>query len=874
MVTKHCYQVQSSKLVTSYAVPPQTFFACRPCSVRRKGNSSRRYTYCAVERPEKQIKGFFEEASAAPGGAPAISSASISVKDCASPTVFVGVIPRASEEDDDNDEAFDVLSVSKDGRVQRFSPDLKTRRWSILHSEVKSLAPSGRHVSGAFLIELEEAQKALLKRRPDLVALAVGDASVSAAASPSILLLVSHGSNGKEIRVHIFAVDAQPGPEHVLSFHESQTLRHLNTVELPQVNGLEDISNFQWNFQAGSAALSLSCRHGFVSFDISQYSPTVASRLLLPEEDFSSVLRVSPHSVIGAGKSSVALYDTQYSSVQRSISAQDVARSLSSKELATRSGLDFVGYFAKLGIAVAIMASTLVAFDLSVLYMHQGTSLKRQRDGLLIDAIGRGVGSSSAVWQPSSQHRQQALGLTDQEAVERWNRFKDDLTAAVKAKDTGAFDKAVTTYFNLSDSNKSRKFVETEKILYVLSHIFTADEKEEPNSAFLEPQVSNLQIAIWPQTTCEWLLDNGHLTLDNIKIVLRRQAASKSSSTRPAPTTTVLRPGALVRAVVERDPTLQLLTRLLRGTPRTILKADELAHALKTYLDVARERSSPSSSFNGDNNANTPSTSPSLEDAFIGLNLTLTHLHRHPVSRIATALRSTLTNTQTLSLVHHLRMSLAAGGHTARFHEEPPVPLPALKAAPALPLPVIIDMLNASVDALGPSGWIAAAECAPEGEDIIAHMQAEVSAALAGVEEAVYMKSVLAEFIRYGEILESTQQQKKKPNDNDNNTESSPQTSAARITREYDPHGKLWETYTFPNPGDEDGKMLPLSSATRRVGGNVDITPDNNTAAPDTIISRTKVHKASGTTVQRSRREMAYLRRQAVPEYSVIRINL
>lgn len=852
-------------------MPPQTFFACRPCSVRRKGNSSRRYTYCAVERPEKQIKGFFEGAAAAPGGAPAISSASISIKDCTSPTVFVGVVPRASDDDSGHDEAFDVLSVSKDGRVQRFSPDLKTRRWSILHSELKGLAPSGRDISGAFLIELEEAQKALLKRRPDLMALAVGDASVSAAASPSILLLISHGSNGKEIRVHIFAVDAQPGPEHVSSFHESQTLRHLNTVELPHIDGLGDASSLQWSFQGGSATLSLSCRQGFVSFDISQYSPTVASRLLLPDEDFSSVMRVSPHSVIGAGKSSVALYDTQYSSIQRSISAQDVARSLSSSKDTTASGLDFVGYFAKLGIAVAIIASTLVAFDLSALYMHQGTSLKRQRDGLLIDAVGRGVGSSSAVWQPSSHHQQQALGLTDREAVERWNRFRDDLTSAAKAKDTAAFDKTVTTYFNLSNSNKSHKFIETEKILYVLSQIFTTEEKEEPNGALLEPQASNLRVALWPQATCEWLLDNGHLTLDNIKIVLRRQAAaSKSSSSRPTlPPTTILQPGALVRAVVEHDPTLQLLTRLLRSSPRTILKADELGHALKTYLDVARERSSPSSSF--DDNTNTPHPPPSLEDAFIGLNLTLTHLHRHPVSRIATALRSTLTNTQTLSLVHHLRMSLAAGGHTARFHEEPPVPLPALKAAPALPLPVITDILNASVDALGPSGWIAAAECAPEGEDLIAHMQAEVSAALAGVEEAVYMKSVLAEFIRHGEILESTKHRTNKSN----NADPSSQSAAARITREYDPHGKLWETYTFPNPGDEDGKVLPLSSATRRVGGNVDIAPDSTTAAPDTmIISRTKVHKASGATVQRSRREMAYLRRQAVPEYSVIRINL
>ena len=230
-------------------------------------------------------------------------------------------------------------------------------------------------------------------------------------------------------------------------------------------------------------------------------------------------------------------------------------------------------------------------------------------------------------------------------------------------------------------------------------------------------------------------------------------------------------------------------------------------------------------------------------------------------------MRSTLSNTDTLAIVHHLRVSLATGGYTARFTEEPPIPLEAIKAAPPLSLEAIIDLMNASVDAIGPSGWISAVEfagAAVNEAEMISHMQSEISAALAGIEEAAYMKGIVGEFIRYGtRVSNSTSTPATTAaitmgatEINGEYTEITNNGTLARINREYDAYGKLWETYTFPKAGEEDGKMLPLSLNT-----------------PDSEVSRTKIQKSTGEVKQRTKREIAYLQRQAVPDYSVVRIH-
>jgi hypothetical protein len=465
--------------------------------------------------------------------------------------------------------------------------------------------------------------------------------------------------------------------------------------------------------------------------------------------------------------------------------------------------------------------------------------------------------------------------------------------------DADAFDSAVTTYFGTEKLlSLPQNSANLEKALFILSKIFTVRQQE---AGALQNESANFKIALWPKKTFDWLVKSGLFTLDHIDTAVRR--ANKPRILPPFQT------GSFIKALADFDASLKPLFLLLRSST-FLLSPEELTHALKVFIDLARASSvaldqpdimaitgaadvdmdddsgkpaTANDTTSSNDNNTTKKTSTSLQDAFTGLNLTLSKLHGYPISRVVSSLRSTLSNTDTLAIVHHLRVSLATGGYTARFTENPPVPLDAIKAAPRLSLDAIVDLMNASVDAIGPSGWVSAVEfagAAVNESEMISHMQSEISAALAGVEEAAYMKGVLGEFIRYGsQVATSASNANNKENNNTADKSSKPKAitatatngddnktndnrvadPAAGVKREYDAYGRLWETYTFPKAGEEDGKMLPLSL---------------NAPGESDKVSRTKIQKSNGAVQHRTNREMAYLQRRAVPDYSIIKIHL
>ncbi|CRL28198.1 unnamed protein product [Penicillium camemberti] len=876
------YNVQTPKLVTSYAVPPQSTFSCRPCSVRRKlskKSTVRRQTYTAVTKPEHQIKCFVEEIGSSGSSAPVISSSTTTVTDSTSPTTFVGIVPSSTDAEGETD-PFDILAVHEDGRVRRLSSDLKTQRWSIQHSEIAKVC-STHNVQSSFLVEFDDAKKALFKRRQDLALLALGDLATSGTNEPSILLLVSQPKNTdrvslKDIIVQMFSVPAHAKSESRLD--ESQRLRHLQTFHIPDVSGLEttDGNAMQWSFHSGSAGLNLSFERGFINVDLSQYSPCVTSQFVLDDEEFSSVMRISPQSVIGAQQSLVAVYDTQYHSVQRSIPAGDL---LSSTGSTPETPTNFISYFAKLGIAVATKGNTLIAFDLSSLPSAPSSSLKRTRDSLLIDAIGRGIGSSGAQWDiASKKHRSDnmaSLRLTSPEQVEKWTQLTKTVETATKTKNIDLFDNAVLTYFSTSDASTTLpvrgQYVNPEATLFLLSKIFAVEDSATNDTVSASP-TSQLRVAMWPPTTCDWLIRLGHLSLDNVEIALRR--ASKPRILQPFPT------GSFIQALLDSDPSLKQVNQVLEGP--TLISSDELAYALKAFLNQARSHSgtleeTARAITNGDLATPTQELSKqlgaetaTLKDIFAGLNTSLQKIHSQPVSVVVHSLRSNLSRTELISMVHHLRLSLATGGYTSRFTENPPTPITLDQITPALSLNVIIDLITASVDAVGPSGWISAIPAAGDFEDsdsvtaaasremeLIADMKSEVSAALAGVEEATYLKGVLCEYLRFADQVDTPATTSEDALAKMDAEASGP----SHLVRYEKLNGADLMVFTRPGEGedgydgDAGGKMLPLSLK-----------------AASTDVSRTKTKKSTGEVKNRSSREIGYLRRKAAGKYSFERL--
>ncbi|RAH43221.1 uncharacterized protein BO95DRAFT_484230 [Aspergillus brunneoviolaceus CBS 621.78] len=895
------YNIQTPKLVTSYAVPPQSSFTCQPCSVRRKIPSKsvvRRQTYIALKQ---QIKAFVEESGGNGSSAPVISSSSYSVSDSDSPVNFVGIVPGPSTEQEPEG-SFDILAVHQDGRVRRLSPDLKTQRWSMEHSEVAKIS-STHSVNACFLVEFEDAKKSLLKRRQDLTALALGSLTDSGVDEPSILLVVSHPNGSdpvklSDVKVQMFSV---PSDATLLerSIDESQKMRHLLTISIPEVSGQETIERqgSQWYFHSGSAGLNLSFPHGHINFDLSQYAPTLTSKFILENETFSSIMRISPQSVIGAGQSMIAVYDTQYQSIQRSIAVSDVPASGSSS---VKAPTTFVSYFARLGVALATKNNTLLAFDLSSSSLAGGP-LKRPRDGLLIDAIGRGIGPSYAQSDLSSKKLRTedaaVFGLTAKQTV-RWTQLTNDLRECVKSNNASAFDTAVQRFFGAGESKTlpgPGKFVNSELTLFLLTLIFSLKEENNTQTSkdtLSAPTASRLSIAIWPERTCQWLINIGHLSQANVEIALRRSI--KPRILQPLPV------GSFVQGLVDSDPTLQRLNSVLSG--RVVLSTNELAYALRLFLDKARSSAiileearaklltsgetqpdhdeemsdSPADpSTNSDSNAlvtttttTTPTEPATLHNIYKGLNTTLHILHTHPPATLTTALRSALTRSELISMVHHLRLCLATSGHTTRFTENPPTPISPDQTNPALPLDTITTCLNAAIDAIGPSGWIAAAASpgeplAENSQELIADIKSEISAALAGVEEATYLTGILREYLRYTNSVKATTAAV--------TTTAVAETAVIPATEQpVTPANVRYEKLNGADlvifgagDGEEGGaggeaaggKLLPLSL---------------KAAAHD--VSKTKVKKETGEVKARSSREIGYLRRKAVGKYSFERL--
>ncbi|KAA8648105.1 hypothetical protein EYZ11_012232 [Aspergillus tanneri] len=857
------YNVQTPKLVTSYAVPPQSFFSCQPCSVRRKLSNKplvKRQTYVAVN-PQGEIKSFIEESVGNGSTAPVISSLSFSVKDSDSPAIFVGLVPTVSGQDEED--TFDVLVVHEDGRVRRLAADLQTQRWSIRHSELAQDS-SAHTIRACFLVEFDDAKKALFKKRQDLASLALGDLINSEGNEPSIMLVVSHPTGPERVKlsnvkVSMFSVPGKIQPQGK-NLDESQKLRHLLTVSIPDVDEYEpfDSDGVEWDFHAVSARLNLSFKKGFVSFDLSQYKPMVTSTFILNDEEFSSVMRISPQSVIGAGKSVIALFDTQYKSIQRSIALSDVPGTSSGP----KARAIFISYFAKLGIAVATKGNTLYAFDLSSSNTSLASSLKRPRDGLLIDAIGRGIGSSYSQWDVAAKkprvEQVTSLDLTSKEQIERWNRLVQDLRESSKSKDTDAFDRAVQSYFKTDNSINLPtldQHVNIEVTLFLLTFIFSVQNVGNTQDKLSASSSVRLTIDFWPSKTCEWLIQLGRLSPDNVEIALRRSFKPRVLPSLPT--------GSFMQALIDSDPTFRHLLDVIQGP--TIFSPNELAYALKTFLNtalalsLALEEETARALANGEGEGDQPSstTQDSLKDIFLGLNTTLQKIHAHPSPAITKSIRSMLSRTDILSMVHHLRLSLATGGYTTRFTENPPTPISPHQTTPALSLDTISTLLNASVDAIGPSGWISAADVSDASTremDLIADMKSEISAALAGVEEASYLKGILREYLRYTESVHrsTTTSGKEVPR--------SEVEQGSALVRHEKLNGADLMVYATAEgddtlDGDVGGKLLPLSLK----AGSADV-------------GRTKVKRSTGEVKMRSNREIGYLRRKAAGKYSFERL--
>lgn len=815
----------------------------------------------------KHIQCFADESSISDQRSLNMSTETFKLGDQQSSIKFLGVVPAVSSSNGQKD-GFDVVAVHKDGWIRRLSADLKSQKWC-LQPNTNTNSPDFE-VKAGFLLGFEDARKSLLRKRQDLIALAVGDLLGTDVDDSSVLLLVSapggNQSSFTDVHIHILSLPALVSVDEI-GISSSKHLRYLTTINLPELKGHESLTlgHAEWGFNSTSSGLSVSFESGFVNFDLSQYTPEITSHLILENERFSSIARISPRSIIGSSQSTVAIYNTQYQSVQAQLPLREIPHVGSAKKDSSKSQLHFISYFSKLGILVATQGNGLLAFDLNV-HTNQNASSKRPRDGLLLNAIARGIESASqSTIGDDSLGYSKPLGLSRKVEYEQWLTIQSDLSKLAKTNSCPEFDDLVASkIIGLSIPEKNEKpstrsstksYVDPEKTFFLLRNIFTLQNSEGA------AQTAKLNLTFLPKKTFLWLADSNRLTIDNIKAALR----GSNGQTLPD-----IQRGALVEALISSKRSITLLLEVLRS--RADLDAFELSHALRIVLQFARshfagedELPKPLTETPHETKEPTGETRGELEldgsgailsEAIEGLNLTLMKLHSHPQDKVAFSLRSVLPNSDILSIIHHLRHSLAISGYTSRFIEANPA-LPSVQ----LSLSAIVDTLVACIDAIGPTGWISAAGFAgtdDSGATLIADMKSEISSALAGVEETTYLKGILREFIRYSETVIGRESEGRNGNKAQDQVAATP--GGGKLKRKERHNGAeilIYDDYHNADAIGSDSRALPLS-----------LKKTTAVQDGDEEVSRTKIRKATGEVKSRSNREMGYLKRKAVGKYS------
>ncbi|KAF2466094.1 uncharacterized protein BDR25DRAFT_294162 [Lindgomyces ingoldianus] len=556
----------------------------------------------------------------------------------------------------------------------------------------------------------------------------------------------------------------------------------------------------------------------------------------------------------------------------------------------TEAGPTLITYFADIELAVGILNHELIGIQLAGTLARK----KFRADGtLLINSIGKGIhlsrnGQQWQDWQRKVHKldkyaskgkvsefeelfaRELDVDFTDadttnpdmpqiklENGAERSlltngvnEDTPDDLSEAAIAERPGESSGTELRKWKLpkviTDSHRHRH---RQHAVYALSKIF---QWEDPGSRTRkEANHSSLQVRFFPPNVFQWLLLSGYLTKESIRRSLLELSPDASGS---IPSTS---DGDIVNSIVRFDPELHILSAILNHS--NYLPVGEVVQAINISMQNLDDRPQadaeaklsasgttlPEVEMNVDFASELEAATHDLDHALSILNNglfirshtlrpALIRLHTFPASIITSTLRSILPRRELESLVRLLLSELKNGGWSSTYDFIDPDSLPAesLSEEPDdHAIAIIASLLSCTLDAIGPSAWLAAREKPSDEstEEMINDLHEETTLALNGFWEARFMRGLLGEFLRY----------------------------AANIAKSQKPTNTLLQKQGKPFETDiaTDGTlpMLPL-------GGKVDLG-----------VEKTKPGKG-GKKEERSAREIGMLISKKVPKYSFERI--
>ena len=757
----------------------------------------------------------------------------------------------------------ELLVVQRNGDILGLDSETLQQTWktssTVLHQDLAFESKSGFHLDHCISASLSEVVQGVFKGNWNALS-SLSNESRSDATAELVLFVSTMVADGRPAR-HLHILGPIPRSQTQAASSKGLVQLYAAPIITPEAK-ISEKAKYRLDVRSGTLT---ELADGMLTvFDLTASIPKVGQTLDVDEA--TSFLRLSKTAVLTSAYDLLSVYNPQFQSLQSSISLDTDGQA---------SGCSLVAYFSRLELAVGISDCNLIAIHLEA---PKTRTKKRRAEGLLIDSIGRGVqqfkktnvGSETDAarystfanylpgslrddyWENWTSEVQQADEWLEQgqiEALETFLAQKFGLQLKDRALINGTSetgekeDQTPPLEWEWPIPGSDFPRVDRRWVLYAISRAFQWVDGHTEGTG-----VSRMDCLLPYTNVVNYLVYAGHLTSSNVKSALRDQLEKVINEDAAVAE-------QLAICLAGFEPEMETLTAYISNTT---LGAMELLLALRTVMrnleyvqdpkelppkfltNGTSEGADNEDAVNGDVEMeldNLERDIDKFESAIhgnmgprsLGISAAFEKLGNCPSTTTIKALRSTFKPEEILSMIYLLRVELVKGAWASRYLDNTEFEQdPNLEPPPDGVIKLLADLLGCCVDSIGPGGWLLndAILAGDDSGDFVASLKLEVSAALEGVNQAIYMRGIISQAVKYCEAAQLAEEQANKVD----------------VSKPI-----------ALNVREAGSELLPLGLKTQE--------------QPDT-----KKVVSGGEVIRRSAREMGHLRSQQVGPYSLERI--
>ncbi|KAL8821541.1 MAG: hypothetical protein Q9223_000449 [Gallowayella weberi] len=778
------YNIRSGSIVASYAVSPTTAFTCPPCSLKLRRNGPRApqsITYCSVVDPRPTILRFSEESRNSVDNDPQLTKSKYDLPEHGVPIVHIDIL--STHPGNTKTTTLDVLCVHQDGQVSCYDETLTRRAWGPQAATARDSQkrPKELQVVQASSVSIQLARKTILREHRDVLGLL--DANAGNFASSLLLLLTrsvqdSQLSKQRELILRVLAIKSPQTIGSESGRLQDDRVLEIVSLQIPELKGSRSTEGlFSIHNSSGSLYHGTG---GYLSiYDLTTLAPRLVRTMRLDgSHNASSYVRISSAIIATASENSVEVLDTQFNSFRAKYDltlpkkkSSKIANDGANTPRSMPRDAELLTYHGPSQSAIVLSGRSLLSVDLSLSIEPRSSSRKRKRNGLLIDAIGRGSLGEDTKQPPPKRRSAPSLALGSfvclHRGIKAWMKQEDALNALLEKGDHLAFDRTMISELDSidrpTDGSAAATYTSEHKVDYVFSKMFLTEQCGWTDQKRIYKGIE-LRIKSFYQQAWRYLVRKGLVSTERLQASLKRRGMMEGND--------LLKEGELIKALVDWDSSLDSLLFLLQSP--CLIHISEICYALKTTIARFSTLAAPdglklldyedkpiSQHVDSGDQMDLASTNASIPPQQTSIDSN--HLHALfdnivarcdacPAPAMIKGLKAQLSKTELQKLVILLRTKLRQDGWLSPYTDDgSTVSLGSQHNDREISM--IGKLLNCVVDALGTGGWLLKNGIADDGTEAVktvTNMQAEISTALEGVWEANYLRGLLEELLLCG----------------------------------------------------------------------------------------------------------------------------